>query len=481
MSSSRPAPSVPRVWPARASRGRSGLGIGLLVALVFAQLAARPALALEPSPRAAAAIGALMKEKALRTPAQRKLSSRLIHADRMRRGVPVAEGVARLDVGLDRDAEGRALVDVKGAITPALLARIEALGGSVVSSHPRFRSLRARLPLAALEPLAAEPAIERIRPADRAYTHALNVSEGDGAHRADAARANYGVDGTGITVGVLSDGADSIPSLVATGDLPAGVTVLPGQAGAGHEGAAMLEIVHDLAPGAQLLFATAFGGQASFADNILALRAAGADVIVDDVGYFAEAVFQDDDVAAAVDQVRADGALYFSSAGNSGNLNDGTSGVWEGNYVAGTRVNGLPAHRYAPGDITNTIVVDSPFAYSLHWSDPQGASANDYDLFLTDATFTSILAASTDLQNGAGDPFEIIGSSGDDTGRLLVVVKHNGSSNRFLHLNANRGRLEHATAGQTSGHSAARGALSVAAVYARNKIAGFTGTESVAT
>ena len=25
----------------------------------------------------------------------------------------------------------------------------------------------------------------------------------------------------------------------------------------------------------------------------------------------------------------ADGALYFSSAGNEGNINDGTSGVWE--------------------------------------------------------------------------------------------------------------------------------------------------------
>jgi hypothetical protein len=56
--------------------------------------------------------------------------------------------------------------------------------------------------------------------------------------------------------------------------------VLPGQAGSGDEGSAMLEIVHDLAPGAQLMFATAFGSQASFAANILALRAAGADVTV---------------------------------------------------------------------------------------------------------------------------------------------------------------------------------------------------------
>ncbi|MFO0689816.1 MAG: S8 family serine peptidase [Myxococcota bacterium] len=482
MRGSRPSSSI----RARATVAAMGLLSGpLVLVLVAVARVASPAPSIStspsPSPGAVATIDALLAEKAGRTPVQRKLASRLIHAERMHRRVPIAAGLRSLAIGLDRDATGRVLVDLKGEIGPALAARIEALGGHVVSRHPPLRALRAWMPLGALETLAAEPAVERIRPADRAYTHALNVSEGDGAHRANLARSTYGIDGSGLTVGVLSDGADALPSLVASGDLPAGVTVLPGQAGAGNEGAAMLEIVHDLAPGASLLFATAFGGQAAFASNILALRAAGADVIVDDVAYFGEAVFQDDSVAAAVDAVRADGALYFSSAGNGGSLDKGTAGVWEGNYVPGTRVNGLPAHSYGAGDITNTILADSPFAYSLHWSDPIGASNNDYDLFLTDAGFTTILGASTDVQNGSGDPLEIIDSIGDDTGRLLVVVKHNGSANRFLHLNSNRGRLEHATVGQTAGHSAARGAISVAAVFGRNKTGGFTGSESVAT
>ena len=38
------------------------------------------------------------------------------------------------------------------------------------------------------------------------------------------------------------------------------------------EGRAMLEIVHDLAPGAALAFHTAEGGQANFARGILALH-----------------------------------------------------------------------------------------------------------------------------------------------------------------------------------------------------------------
>src|SRR6185295_18726550 len=131
-----------------------------------------------------------------------------------------------------------------------------------------------------------------------------------------------------------------------TGDLGA-VTILPGQGGGGDEGTAMLEIIHDLAPGAQLFFATAGGGLANFAQNIRDLRAAGCDIIVDDVGYFVESPFQDGQapsvisptnggvVAQAVKDVATSGALYFSSAGNSGNLNDGTSGVWEGDFNAG--------------------------------------------------------------------------------------------------------------------------------------------------
>ena len=74
----------------------------------------------------------------------------------------------------------------------------------------------------------------------------------------------------------LIDGVDGLAMSQGTGDLGA-VTVLPGQAGNGNggEGTAMLEIIHDLAPGAQLYFATAFNGLTGFAQNIRDLRAAG--------------------------------------------------------------------------------------------------------------------------------------------------------------------------------------------------------------
>ena len=111
------------------------------------------------------------------------------------------------------------------------------------------------------------------------------------------ARAEFGVDGNGVKVGVLSDSFDHASGAqtdtatdIASGDLPGpgnpcgneeAVEVLTDSASGGSdEGRAMAQIVHDLAPGADLSFATAFTGTTAFANNIEALAAAGAKVIV---------------------------------------------------------------------------------------------------------------------------------------------------------------------------------------------------------
>jgi hypothetical protein len=320
----------------------------------------------------------------------------------------------------------------------------------------------------------------------------LDTSEGDVSHAADTGRTSFGVDGTGVQVGVLSDSVDALATLQASGDLPMNVTVLSGQSGnpGSSEGTAMLEIVYDLAPGADLYFATAFGGMASFAQNILDLQAAGCDVIVDDVFYFAEGVFQDDIIADAVDTVKAAGVQYYSSAGNSGNLNDMQSGVWEGDFLAGTTppvlMGGGTAHDFGGGDVGNQITADSPSVFILQWSDALGSSGNDYDLYMLDASMTTVLGAGNDFQDGDDWPIEGIDSqSSNDQANVLVVLKYSGDD-RMLHLNTNRGRLEHGTDGQTAGHAAARGAFGVAAVdWWETQTGGnpnpFDGSESVET
>jgi len=434
-------------------------------------LSVGPAAAQTPGPQAvplgaaaAAQLRALIAEKLGRSPAERKIGSHLLYTARMRRGLAAAPGVPTLRVDVDVDAAGRALVDLRAEVTPALLAAIESQGGDVESAHAELESVRARVPLAALELLAERDDVHSLRPADRAFTRV--VSEGDVAHRADAVRSQYGVDGSGVRIGVLSDGVGSLSSLVASGELPP-VTVLSGQSGTGSEGTAMLEIVHDLAPGAQLFFATAFSGQASFASNIRALRQAGADILVDDVGYFSEAALQDDDVAKAVDDVVAGGALYFSAAGNDGSIDGASGGVWEGDFAdSGQTLGGKPMHTYGGGVVGDQIVGGAALAYTLQWSDPKWASANDYDLYLLNSSMTTVIAASTNVQDGNDAPIETISALPSDVGRRLMIVKHVGLP-RFLHLDTLRGRLAVATTGALTGHPAARASIAVAAVDAR--------------
>jgi hypothetical protein len=151
-------------------------------------------------------------------------------------------------------------------------------------------------------------------------------NESETSEFADVARSQFNVDGTGVTVGVLSDSVNQFSGGLAasykTGDLNASnpVTVVQdGPSGSTDEGRAMLENIHDIAPGAKLDFATAaVGTDVGFANNIKALGAIGAQLILDDVGVADDPMFQDGVISQAIDAVTAQGATYFSAAGNTG-------------------------------------------------------------------------------------------------------------------------------------------------------------------
>ena len=454
-------------------------------------------------------IEGLLARKAQRTPSQRKVSSQLL--DARRKPEEETGRDARRLTAETNTPEGLVTVDIRADVTPEVLTRIRSLGGIVVNSVPRYRSIRAHLPPGAVEPLAKLDAIQTIRPGDKARTRGQasplppivrstvpdtpvtrkdDTSAGDTAHRARVARLTHSVTGFGIGIGVISNGVRTLADRQASGDLPDVVTILSGQAGQGDEGTAMLEVVHDLAPGAGLYFATGLGGQAQMAANIEALCEAGADIIVDDVGYFLDGAFQDDLIAQGVNAATADGCFYFSAGGNDGNLNDGTSGVWEGDYSAGSplTVEGEPAgvrHDFGGGMEANPVSGRDFFGFSgvivLQWADPLGASSNDYDLFLVNED-GDVVASSTDTQDGTQDPIESVSTGFFALYDLsLVVVKASGAD-RYLRLQAIGGRLEIATAGTLYGHSAAEKAVSVAAVDVRTAGGAgnvFDGSESV--
>ena len=325
------------------------------------------------APEGLAQIEALLREKETRTPAERKIDSQLLYARRMQQGLPVAPGVETLEVDLPYATDGHVIVDVKANVTTNLLAELNGLTNELVKMSPG--DLQLHVDLDQIEAIAAQPDVVFVQPRQGAFTsrtgpppaagrltpralrraavggafgQALDppmtnaVGTGQGAvtsqaditHRAAVFRGLTGFNGTGVKVGVLSDGVAHLAAAQASGDLGS-VTVLPGQVGSGDEGTAMLELIHDIAPGAQLYFATAFTSITSFAQNIRDLRTAGCDIIVDDVGYYVETPFQDGQgpgvmsptnagvVTQAVKDVTAAGAMYFSAAGNAGNADDG--------------------------------------------------------------------------------------------------------------------------------------------------------------
>lgn len=445
------------------------------------------------SPEVLAQIQAVSSIKANFTPGQKKMDSALAY------GAMAATNDAR--VGAIRgaiapvDAAG-VTVEIRGTVGPELLAAITAANGTVVYSSARWGAVTAKLPAGALEGIAARTDVSQMRLPARKRTNAgLVTSQGYVPHQANAAIA-MGYTGAGVKVGVLSDSASaaSIAPLITSGDLPAGTTFLPGQSGepGTDEGTAMMEIVHDIAPGAQLLFATAFAGAASFADNIIALAAAGCKVIVDDVSYSDEGVFQDSIIAQAVNQVTAAGVVYFSSAANSGNLSHGTSTTWEGDFLNGGAVTGPIAAAGESGSFHNFGTVGSPQNYnvllqpttdvSVRWSDPLGASSNDYDLFVLNSTGTTLLYFSAAVQNGTQDPDEeIYIPSGIPAGSRVVVVLFSGAA-RALHVETfGEARLSIATDGATSGHNAANNTMSMAATFwnsAKTGTTAFTGVNN---
>lgn len=315
---------------------------------------------------------------------------------------------------LVRVRDGRVVIDaVATESAVALRDALVALGMTEPAVYGRYVS--GALPIRALAD-AAGLAELRLARAASAQAHAGSVtSQGDAALEADQARATFGVDGSGVVVGSLSDSYNcrgGAASDVSSGDLPAGVVVLaeePGCSSGSDEGRAMMQIVRDVAPGAAQAFHTAFGGIADFANGIEALAAvAGATVINDDVIYFAEPMFQDGVIAQAVDNVTAAGVAYFSSAGNQARKS------YEATFSPAF-VQGRTRHDFNTGSSvdtlqTVTIPARAQVIFVLQWDEPffsvsgSPGSASDLDMILYSQQGVS-LAGGVD-NNVGGDPVE---------------------------------------------------------------------------
>ncbi len=316
------------------------------------------------------------------------------------------------------------------------LQQVRSVVERVEIEGPEYGLVQAWVEPDSLGDLAGLEAVERITPPDYGRTEkGSTTTEGDAVHRANLARAFSGLSGEGVKVGVISDGVDAWTSARSRGDLPSRLEINPNQDSEGHEGTALLEIIHDLAPDADLAFS---GSESSLgmAHAILwlaneAFEGEGADVIVDDLHYYYQPYFEDGIVAQAAADAVAGGTVYVAAGGNTGSRH------YEGDFVD----SGDGFHAFdGSSDITMRLRSPGSAFVVLQWSDQFGASANDYDLYLCPAgltpttfnLFNGICDASTDTQDGNDDPIEVASLFGAD--EVDVFIKKDSGNNRRLEM-----------------------------------------------
>jgi Subtilase family len=478
----RPVDTVIQMMRAHSFRGRGGM----FPAAVFAVLAlALPAAAAAvPAPRSDGTLSPRLSE--LAQPALRSASPARQAA---------ALSLAPHGSGSLQREGNRVLVDVRferGAA--ASLGDLRAVGAKIVHLSRRYQTVAATVKPVDLRAVGAVPRIAHVSAVLAPVVRGADCggavrSEGDGQLNAVAARSAFGVDGSGVEVGILSDSFDRDGGAlthaagdVASGDLPGPgspcgstnpVGVLDDSIPGADEGRAMGQIVHDLAPGASLSFASAFGDLFSFADNVRNLRAAGADVIVDDVFYPEEPFFQEGPVDVAVDQVTASGASYFSAAGND-NLREFPSerdiGSWEAPAYrdsgscptaivelseaieaeegGGPGLNPNHCMDFDPGPGTDptfgiTVEDEEELKLDLQWAESFEGVGTDLDAFLLDeegkiateeVNGNEVPVESADPNVESGEPIEFfrwLNETGKATTVQLVVNRFEGGDPRL--------------------------------------------------
>jgi len=395
--------------------------------------------------------------------------------------------------------EGMVPVDITASTsTQSLLSDLNVNGCEIHAAYANVVS--GRCPLAAISKLGQLKTVNFVRPvlvnhaAKYVKKNAVTAqvrrvlagsvqSEGVKAMKADIVQSTYGLDGTGVKIGVLSDSFDALGGAagdIASGDLPAdGVVVLKDASGSDliDEGRAMLQLIYDVAPGAKLYFHTAWDGEADFASGIVKLAQAGCKVIVDDVGYFAETPFQDGIIAQAVDQVHAMGVAYFSSAFNDARQS------WSGPFVdSGLLFDGSPINNFNP---SNPLTAPDPRRVTripislergtsfviLGWDQPSSSaspgkgSESDLDIYIydeeTDSTLPLDCTTYPPCLGGTDYRYKLF---------TLMILHYDGPFATNMQVTIFGGDFTNSlksNSGTSYGHPNARGAAGVAAAYSR--------------
>jgi subtilisin family serine protease len=338
-------------------------------------------------------------------PAFRKLDARLaaLVDPGLAYGVPVWS--RRQAASLLAVRAGRVPVEIEASRPAAARAAVIRLGGVVTAS---FRSLiEARLPTRSLAALAHEGSVELVRPPIRGRADAVPGEEVQ-ASLASALHAK-GITGKGTKVAIIDGGFAGLAERQASGDLPTNVVtkdLCDGQFATGEDhGTAVAEIVHEMAPAAQLYLICFAGDVASLAAAEAYAKSQGVQIVNFSVEYFNIGRGTDDatdPIDAIVADARANGILWVNSAGNDALTH------WSGTFVD-SNGNGYLDYSSSPLDEGNTFTWPAGLEVCgfLKW-DEWPVAKSDFDLVLFQSSNGQIIASSTGVQDGSQPPTEQI-------------------------------------------------------------------------
>ena len=391
---------------------------------------------------------------------------------------------------------------------------ILALGGEITGQYSAF--IDAWMPISQLEPAAQIPGISLLERVWRVFP-AQHLEEPEppepvlnaqaGSHTTQGvtlSNANNwhtaGYTGTGVHIGIIDTGFLYYTNAQSTGNLPASLNFYPNLASLAMNsahGTAVAEIIHDMAPSAQLTLATP-ETVVDMANYIRALADMDVDIISSSMlflPYYASNTNQNPaptdgtgPIAEAINYAYAQGTLYVQAAGNYGDSH------WRGTFTDGFNDRW---HDFQPDQINNPGSPDdnevlclngptcAPYTYnndriqvSLRWND-YPLSCQDYDLYLvrfTGTVWQSVAGGLNDqissCSNGAGTipPVEIFSYSVPNGSAIygIAIQQYSATANHSLDIMVYTGDyMEHVVPGYSLGDPAAPlSSFAVAAVNA---------------
>jgi hypothetical protein len=223
------------------------------------------------------------------------------------------------NVSVVANALVRAIVESAGPRSRAVAA-VRGVGGTIETEYEDL--VQALVPPAALETLAANPAVAYVREPAR-FTPDAITSEGVSASGA-AAWQSQALTGQNVKVGVIDSGFTGYQTRQAQGDLPGNLAVVDFCGGditpsGGEHGTAVAEVVYDVAPGIQL-FLLCVDTEVQVGQAKEYAKTNGISILTMSVSWFNTSRGDGTGTAsspnATVADARANGIFWVNSAGN---------------------------------------------------------------------------------------------------------------------------------------------------------------------